>query len=134
MKLKTFIFATGLLFLISSCDKDTCSSQTGIAGEWKLIEELMDPGDGSGTFEPVSSNKEIKFFGNGTFKANGRMCFMGNEANGNHEGTYDASLETFEPENCMSMMPMGYHYSVSGNTLILTYQCFEGCQQKYSRI
>lgn len=134
MKLKTLIIASGLLLLSSSCEKDECTSSTGIVGEWELIEELMDPGDGSGTFQPVTSNKEIKFCKDGTFEANGGMCFMGTQTDSTHTGTYDETTETFSPDNCMSMMPMAYYYSVTGNTLILSYQCIEGCQQKYYRI
>ncbi len=134
MKLTTLIITGALLILNSSCEKQTCSSASGIVGEWKLIEELIDPGDGSGTFQAITSNKEIKFCDDGTFEANGEMCTMENQASSTHEGTYDASTETFSPNYCMMMAPLSYGYSVNGNTLILSYPCIEGCQQKYSRI
>ncbi|MCJ8292033.1 MAG: hypothetical protein HRT58_19300 [Crocinitomicaceae bacterium] len=134
MKLKTFILASGLLLLSSSCNKQACASSTGIVGEWELIEELIDPGDGSGTFQPISSNKEIKFCDDGTFEANGEMCMMENQASSTQEGTYDVTTNTFSPNSCMIMAPMSYSYSVNGDVLILTYPCIEGCQQKYCRI
>lgn len=139
MKLKTLFIAIGLLSIGSSCSKEECpssSSSTGIVGEWKLIEELMDPGDGSGTFQPVSSNKIITFLGDGTFEANGGMCYMENQANTSSTGTYDVTTEMFAPGDCINLppMPIEYQYSVSGNTLILTYPCIEGCKQKYSRL
>ncbi len=134
MKLKTLFIASGLLLLVSSCKKETSTSSNGIVGEWELIEELIDPGDGSGTFQPVSSNKEIKFYGDGTFEANGEMCTMADQASSQHQGTYDASINTFSPSGCITVMPLSYSYSVNGNTLILSYQCIEGCQQKYSRM
>jgi len=111
-----------------------CGFGDVIVGKWHLIEELMDPGDGSGTFQPVSSNKEIRFFNNGTFEANGEMCGMANQASSTHTGTYDTSTETFSPDNCMSTAPISYKYSVNGNTLILIYPCTCGCQQKYERL
>ncbi len=134
MKLKTLLIVSGLFLLGSSCKKNECTSSNGIVGEWELIEELIDPGNGSATFQPVSSNKKIKFCDDGTFEANGEMCTMANQSSSTYEGTYNTSTNTFSPNSCFTMMPLSYGYSVNGNTLILSYQCIEGCQQKYSRI
>ncbi len=133
MKLKLLFVLMGLFVLSSSCNKYPCDLCDGICGKWKLVEELMDPGDGSGTFQPVSSTKEIEFFGNGTFEANGEMCVMANQSSSTQTGTYDSSGSTFSPDNCSSQTPLTYSYSISGDTLILSYPCFEGCQQKYIR-
>ena len=133
MKLNLLFVLIGLSVLSSSCDKYTCGFSQGIVGEWKLVEELMDPGDGSGTFQPVSSNKKIEFFGNGTFEANGEMCVMANQSSSTNSGTYDSSTETLSPDNCMSTQPLGITYELSADTLILYYPCFEGCAQKYYR-
>lgn len=132
--MKILLALIGLIVLNSSCDKYTCGFSEGIVGEWKLVEELMDPGDGSGTFQPVSSNKKIEFFNDGTFEANGEMCVMANQASSNHSGTYDSSAETFSPDNCSLAAPLSYIYSIDGDTLILSYPCFEGCQQKYYKL
>ncbi len=137
MKLQLIIITSVLLTTMYSCKKETCncySSTEAIVGEWLLVEELIDPGDGSGTFQSVTSDKEIKFCDNGTYEANASMCMMSNQSDSTTFGTYDTSTETFAPENCMIMAPMAYHYSINGDTLILTYPCFEGCQQKYARI
>ena len=134
MNLKTILSLSLSILILASCDKEACSSSNGILGEWELVEELMDPGDGSGTFQPVTSDKKIKFCDDGTFTSNGDVCFMGNQADGIQEGTYDASTSTLSPNYCMSMMPMSISYTVNGNTLIISYLCIEGCQQKYCRI
>lgn len=134
MKMKTLYLLFGILLISAGCGKGKHPVPSGIIGEWLLVEELIDPGDGSGTFQPVSSDKKIEFFGNGTFEANGEMCSMTNQSSSAYDGTYDTSTETFSPNNCMSMAPLSYSYSVSGNTLILTYPCFEPCQQKYVRL
>ncbi len=135
--MKTHLFLIfSALFALASCEKETCncySSSNGIVGEWLLIEELVDPGDGSGTFQAVNSDKEIKFCDNGSYEANASMCLMTNQSDSTTYGTYDTSTETFSPENCMIMAPMAYRYSVSGDTLILSYPCIEACQQKYLR-
>jgi hypothetical protein len=124
-----------LLTTLSSCNKERCGFGDGLIGKWVLIEELMDPGDGSGTFQPITSDKVVEFKNDGTFDANGDMCGLSNQSDGtNHTGTYDTATETFSPNNCMSMAPMSYQYKLDGNYLILTYPCICGCQQKYKRL
>ncbi|MFK7787550.1 MAG: hypothetical protein AB8B56_20675 [Crocinitomicaceae bacterium] len=133
MKNVALFVVIGLFALLSACNKEACCED--IVGEWRLVEELMDPGDGSGTFQPIVSNKIVKFNSDGTFEANDDMCGLSNQSSAtNHTGTYDTSTETFSPDNCMSMAPMSYRYSVSGSYLILTYPCICGCQQKYKCI
>jgi hypothetical protein len=138
MKIITTLLIVLTFWSVSSCKKYTnCGfgeEQTGITGKWRLVEELMDPGDGSGTFQPVTSNKEIVFNSNGTFEANGEMCAMSSQSGSVHAGTYDSTTETFTPANCASIGAMPFHYSVNGNTLILSYPCICGCLQKYQRI
>lgn len=43
-------------------------------GSWELIEVLADPGDGSGTIEPVESNKTMDFSANGIVTTNSSLC------------------------------------------------------------
>ncbi len=43
-----------MLLIISCSDND--DNETTIIGTWKLSAELLDPGDGSGTYQTVSSN------------------------------------------------------------------------------
>ena len=134
MKILTLFIASSLFIMLTSCKKEECGSDKGIEGKWRLVAELMDPGDGSGTFHPVNSDKEVKFFDNGTFEANGDMCGMSSQSGNTQTGTYDTSTSTFSPNYCMSMAPLSYHYTVSGNTLILIYPCTCGCRQKYERL
>lgn len=133
MKILTLLAISCLLLAFSSCQKE-CDRKKGIVGKWKLIEEVYDPGDGSGTFQSIESDKTIKFCQDGTFEANGEVCFMGTESGSTHTGTYDTSTNTISPDNCISMMPMSIGYSVSGNRLIISYPCNCGCQQKYKRV
>jgi hypothetical protein len=129
------LFTLGIIITFGvSCKKEVCTSTSGIVGEWKLVEELMDPGNGSGTFQPVSSNKKIKFCDDLTFETNGEMCNMTNQTGSTHVGIYNTSTSMIEPQNCTNTAPLGISYSVSADTLIINYPCFEGCAQKYYRI
>ncbi|NNM18501.1 MAG: hypothetical protein HKP24_08010, partial [Croceitalea sp.] len=58
-------------------------------GTWQLVEILADPGDGSGTYTPVDSNKMIVFDNNGRFSSNGAICSFAAAVNENVEGTYE---------------------------------------------
>ncbi|MDG1330989.1 MAG: lipocalin family protein [Crocinitomicaceae bacterium] len=134
MKNVTLFILSSLILLLASCQKTECGFGNEIVGKWQLTEQLADPGDGSGTFNPITSSKEIRFYANGTFEANGDMCQMTSQAGLIHTGTYDISNETLAPDNCVSMMPMSYNYTLNGNTLIISFPCICGCQQKYERI
>ncbi|WP_452222106.1 hypothetical protein [Lacinutrix salivirga] len=57
--------------LISGSYDDQKNFETGLIGNWKLIEVLVDPEDGSGTFQSIESNKTIEFKVNGIVKING---------------------------------------------------------------
>lgn len=71
--MKTFFKLTLVLglFFASSCSKDKTvrdSSLTG--GIWELSESLADPGDGSGTWQPVTKTSHIDHI---SFKENGQL-------------------------------------------------------------
>lgn len=139
MKWNSILFVSILSLFFSGCEKDkTCgfaetSEENGLIDEWKLVEVLMDPGDGSGTFQPIVSNKTITFCSDGTFLANGEMCSMTDQASTSHVGDYFISTGILNPENCASTQPLNITFTWSGDTLLLYYPCFEGCAQKYYR-
>lgn len=140
MKNAILILLTLLLFNCKS-DDGTPQRDTNLIGKWKLIEQLADPGDGSGTFEPIESDRIVAFFSNGTVTANGILCYMSSEVGDENSGTYE-SVETtsfsdgeITPDNCDSNFfnPVVY-YKIEGANLILWYQCIEGCGQKFEKI
>ena len=90
MKIIAFIFIT--LGILNSCNNDDDSNRsTELIGNWKLIEVLVDPGDGSGTFSTVESSKIITFQNDGIITSNGTICDMSLEANNPTSGTYSTS-------------------------------------------
>lgn len=117
-----------LLVLLFSCHKNEEElAPASLAGTWKLTEVLADPGDGSGTFQPVSSNKKIVFINNNKVTSNGAICDMSIESNFATTTTYSESTRTIDCQN----RPV--QYELNGNTLILSYFCIEGCQAKYTK-
>jgi hypothetical protein len=129
MKKAFFILITiGILF---SCNKDEDSnSNTELIGNWKLIEVLADPGDGSGTFSSVESEKIIAFESSGTITSNGTLCDMSNNTNNMTSGTYSSSKSSFNSSDCTNP-DYNYTFEQNGTILIINYPCFEPCQAKY---
>ena len=116
------------LSLLISCKKKERDSLTGT---WELKEVLMDPGNGSGVFTAVSSDKNLVFHTNGNVNSNGIICDMSIESNTSTSGTYSEIDSTIISTTCQNLV---IKYEVNGDTLILIYPCFEACKAKYNRV
>lgn len=128
----TFCIVLGLW----ACKKgtpDPCMCSPVYHGEdsrWQLTEMLMDPGDGSGTFTPVSSNKQLFLYTNKTVASNGNLCNVSAAAQDSTFGYYNDS--TFIITTCNSANDTTFiRYEKNQDTLILTYFCIEPCKEKY---
>ncbi len=121
------LFSTGVLI---SCNKSDDNQNSDIIGKWKLIEVLADPGDGSGTFQSVSSEKIIEFQYNGTVTSNGSLCDMSIESVSSSSGTYSLSDSTINSSNCLNT-PLKIKFHKEGSTLTISYPCDEACIAKY---
>lgn len=130
------------LFMIS-CKTDDNQEKSALIGKWKLIEQLVDPGDGSGTFQPIVSDRIIEFFNDGTITVNGELCYLATEVGDNNSGTYelinDPEIDSnFDgeiiPSDCSSSETK-LHFTLPLNgDLILWYLCIEPCGQKFVKI
>ena len=120
------------LFIFISCDNDE-NSNPELISSWKLIENLVDPGGGSGTFQTVESAKVINFYNDGTITSNGSLCDMSINSDNSTSGTYSSSELTFSSSDCTNT-ELEYSYEINGSFLIINYPCFEPCRSKYSLI
>ena len=125
---KIILFALAIGVLVA-CSKEEAES----TDKWQLIEQLNDPGDGSGVFMPVVSDRTIEFFDNGTIVSNGDLCSMNATANQETNGTYSETDGYIYPDGCFSS-EFKILYEVTGDELVLSYPCIEPCQQKYKRV
>lgn len=144
MKLRrTLGFLLIVLTTVSSCKKEPVDGTLGTnaeeVGTWKLVEQLMDPGDGSGTFQPDSSNKTVIFSSNGNIYCNGALCTM-DEVVVNPPlwttdpiGTYDMTTQSLYIESCVTIGGMSPSYYLENGHLIIRYPCIEPCLQKFER-
>ncbi len=128
--MKKMVLLTLMSLMILSCNKD----ETGLTGEWKLVAQLMDPGDGSGVFTAVESDKTITFFKNGKLESNKDLCYPLSASPESSKGTYSIEDSTLNITTCSGITSPTIWFILSGDTLILSYLCFEGCGEKYVRI
>ena len=123
-----------VLFLLGfgyACSKDE-DDNPELIGTWKLTEVLADPGDGSGTFHQVSSNKMLEFRTDGTITSNGSICEMSIESGSPSTGTYSLSDSTITSPDCEDSV-IKIKFEKEGSSLIVYYPCIEGCMAKYKK-
>lgn len=129
--MKKILFTLITAGIICSCQNDDDSnSDLELIGNWKLIEVLADPGDGSGTFYPVESKKIITFKTDGTITSNGNLCDMSISSDHQTSGTYSKSESTFNSSACDNPT-YNFTFEKNNNLLIVNYPCIEPCQAKY---
>ena len=129
--MKKLIFSLITVGILFSCNNDDDSnSNTELIGNWKLIEVLLDPGDGSGTFSSVESEKTITFEIGGTITSNGTLCDMSINSDNQTSGTYSNSESTFNSSDCNNP-DYNFTFEQNESILIINYPCIEPCQAKY---
>ena len=115
-------------------DNDTpTDNTTTIVGTWKLTGIYLDPGDGSGTFENVTSERTITFNSDGTFSSNGFLCDLTASSDTSVSGPYSTSNSSIDVSAC-SFVPLSLNYTIENTLLIINYQCIEACQTRYEKL
>lgn len=130
---KGMIFFALISILFSCNNEDDNASNTGLVGVWKLTQILADPGDGSGTFMNVSSNKTIQFNPDGSLTSNGLICDMSIETNVPSSGTYSLTEMTIISTECNNSGLL-INFELTSTSLIINYPCFEACRAKYIKL
>ncbi|MGI9533051.1 hypothetical protein [Lutimonas sp.] len=120
------------LLVLLSCTSEEIPKDATIIGTWQLIEMYSDPGDGSGTFRPVNSNKTIRFKTNNTFESNGIMCHLSLASDAASKGTFSETALTIAPDACE--LDVNLTYKIESEYLIIYYFCIEGCGEKFKKI
>lgn len=126
---------TPLLFLLIainiSCGKDNeTTADNDLIGTWKLTEILSDPGDGSGTYNPVESNRILTFNTNGSVTSNGSFCNMGIETGTWDSANWSLSDSSITVSDCYTDQ-FSIRFELSENIIELYYPCIEPCGMKF---
>ena len=126
--MKNLFFYLAIFGSLIACNKND-DTETGLVGQYQLVEVLDDIGDGSNTFQSVNSNKIIEFHSNGTVTSNGELCTIGVESNSATTGTYSLTDSTISSFNCNNLS-----FNSIGNEVIINYPCFESCRAKFLKL
>ncbi len=132
MKNFSFSLWVVVVFIIQSCSVDGDSEgrnpkDKSLDGSWQLIERMVDPGDGSGTLEPVQDGRVLLInTENATIQDDDEFC-----------GTtipveVEITDEYFEV-NC-DEQNFTWFYEFEGELLVIRPQCIEGCVYKYEKL
>ena len=117
--------------LLISCQSDNSTLQTfELIGDWKLVEVLSDPGNGTGSFVSVDSEKTMTFLRDGTLTSNGSLCSLDYTSLVPTSGVYSLSDSTYTTNEC-GLSDIRYTFEKFENTLIVSYPCIEACQSKF---
>lgn len=135
MKKLLLLLMTATLFTSCNNDDDAPTQEVSLIGNWRLIELLADPGDGSGTFQPITSDKTLTFNSNGEITSNQSLCNLLNNDPTSNSGTYSTITGNINVPSCFNNSPLsiGFEISNEGN-LIIAYPCIEGCMEKYIKV
>jgi len=128
-----FLYIIGILTSCSNNNNDNPESSK-LIGKWKLVEQLADPGDGSGVFVSVVSNKTIEFFDDGTVVSNGTLCDMNLNTGEETMGEYFATENYIKPNNDCIIPDFKISFELENTNLLLWFRCIEGCGQKFVRM
>jgi hypothetical protein len=128
MKVK-ILFLTLLVFSLTI---QAQVSEKNLMEKWKLKQVLSDPGDGSGDFEFIKSEKTIGFLANGKVVSNGSLCGPYNQIGKKSEDTYSKENNTITPSGCSKETKLVYE--LKNDYLIIHYSCKEGCAEKFEKI
>lgn len=130
--MKIILLFSSILLFLTTCINDA-DSDTDLVGDWRLTEVLADPGNGSGTFRSVDSNKIITFNNDGTISSNGNLCNISTISNNPTSGTYSLEESTLNSTICNDP-DFNFPFEKEGKTLTITYFCIEACAAKFRKI
>ncbi len=138
--MKNIAYFVLLVVLSYSCETDsknessnlTGNSSPGLIGTFQLVEVLSDPGDGSGTFRSVNSEKTITFKSDGTVTSNGEMCDNSIILSDGSKGTFihNDDVSELSSEWCAKAP-----FELEENGRLTIYNgCIEPCASRYKKL
>lgn len=141
--MKKIFIVVCIIITSFSCKKTEVIQPTipdsNIVSCWELIEVYVDPGDGSGTYNPVVSEKQLIFQKNGIIKSNYMFCGVGDISylKKDSYAKYDDTKRTITYDTCLSKKvdPETLNYTYLNDSILeVKHFCIEGCGEKYLKI
>lgn len=131
---KIFVVLCTLMLLLS-CSSDEKDIPLDLIGTWKLQEVNNDPGDGSGTFQKVESDKTLIFKKNLEITSNGSLSENTTNSTSPSHGVYSITGDSeasgiITPSNS-EHLSVEIRFEIKNSALYVYYPCIEGCAAKY---
>lgn len=128
MKTRILALAVIILTVISCSNNNDDTTSNLVQGNWKLTEILDFPGNGSGTFEPVTGDKILTFSNDGMVSSTGGIiCNL-------YFDTSSSATTYSEVNSTIKCYNRDIKYELNGNTLILDFSHIEPLKAKYVRV
>lgn len=106
------------------------TEENSILGSYQLKERLVDPGDGSGVYVAVQSEKKIFFLENGLITSNGSLCVSGDVHGDGDKGVFSITDSVILPQSCPGTE---IHFVWTQNQIELEYVSVETIKEKFIR-
>ncbi len=134
MGMKKLLFLLLASLLLPGCQKDSDERPDPdvLEGTWLLTEALFDPGDGSGEFQKVDSERELNLAPDNTFSSNYDIC-QAIEEGQKFSGNFDriGVKEFLIP--CAGSLLNSVQGRLEDGFLVLYYPCDEPCAYRFTK-
>lgn len=127
------LFLCFLTLLVLTACQDDDDQLSPVNGTWRLSAVLSDPGNGSGTFQPVDSDRILELRANGAYTATGDLCRFTTDADASTTGVYNITDGTLFPDDCVTTGGTPLSLFIDGDELTIDYPCIEPCRHRYTR-
>jgi hypothetical protein len=133
MKKTLLLLFAAFALLACQNDQDDQLNLTVLEGTWLLTEVLFDPGDGSGEFRKIDSERQMSLAPDNTYTTNYDVCQAIEEGE-----KFSGSFERIDAQEFLIPCAGSLLNSVQGRLedgyLVLYYPCDEPCAYKFRKI
>lgn len=125
------LFMVFAFSLVGCEDKNEVTS--GLEGNYKLTKIYADPGNGSGTYQPVNFDppKEIEFGKNGSFSSKN---FTSQDFSAFNFVSYELKGDGTILFKTANSTGQSLRYVINGNELTISFICIEGCGYRFTKL
>jgi hypothetical protein len=128
MKQYSCLLLIAATLLVTACGKEgVISGNASLSGKWKLVESLNDPGDGSGTWLPVTTSTQLQLNANGTMGGTTFPAYVSYIIKDSVTLAFSQADKTIQ----------NYRYKISHDTLSMSpdgpIRCYEACGIRFKK-
>jgi hypothetical protein len=128
MKYYALSLLIAAILFVAACGKESVKSgNTSLTGKWKLVQTLLDPGDGSGVWRAAVASTELQLNADGTTSGTTFPAYVSYIIKDSVTLTFSQADKTIQ----------NYRYKISHNTLTMSpdgpIRCIEACGIRFRK-